>query len=65
MPFTFLTLKIPVDVFIGESSITTGSKKNSLGIIIDSDFSFDKHAYSLFSKASKKLLLLENKKGTC
>ena len=45
----------PIDISIGNASITASTKETLLGIIIDSELSFDKHISSLCSKASNKL----------
>ena len=43
------------DVSIGDASIKTSTKETLLGILIDSELSFDQHISSICSKASKKL----------
>ena len=43
------------DVSIGDTSIKTSTKEILLGILIDSELSFDQHISSICSKASKKL----------
>ena len=50
-----LSSKTPTDVSIGYASIKTSSKATLLGILIDSELSFDQHISSICSKASKKL----------
>ena len=54
MSFTFES-KTPTDVSIGDASIKTSTKETLLGILIDSELSFDQHISSICSKASKKL----------
>ena len=51
----FLSYKTPTDVSIGDASLTTSTKETLLGILIDSDLSFDQHVSSICSKATKKL----------
>ena len=53
-----LSSKTPTDVSIGDGSLKTSTKKTLLGILIDSELSFDQHVSSICSKASKKLLAL-------
>ena len=50
-----LSSKTPTDVSIGDASIKTSTKETLLGILIDSELSFDQHISSICSKASKKL----------
>ena len=50
-----LSSKTPTDVSIGDVSIKTSAKETLLGILIDSELSFDQHIFSICSKASKKL----------
>ena len=50
-----LNSKTPTDVSIGDASIKTSTKETLLGILIDSELSFDQHVSSNCSKASKKL----------
>ena len=50
-----LSSKTPTDVSIGDASIKTSTKETLLGILIDSELSFDQHIFSICSKASKKL----------
>ena len=45
-----MSSKTPTDVFIGDASVTT----TLLGILIDSERSFDQHISSICNKASKK-----------
>ena len=47
--------KTPTNVSIGDASIKTLIKETLLGILIDSELSFDQHICSICSKASKKL----------
>ena len=51
----FLSYKTPTDVSIGDASLTTSTKETLLGILIDSELSFDQHISSICSKASQKL----------
>ena len=48
-----LSSTAPADLTIGDTSITKSTKETSVGIIIDSDHSFDVQVYSLCSKATK------------
>ena len=41
-------------VTIGDASLKTSTKKTLLGILIDSELSFDQHVSSICSKANKK-----------
>ena len=50
-----LSSQTPTDVSIGDVSIKTSAKETLLGILIDSELSFDQHIFSICSKASKKL----------
>ena len=50
-----LSSKTPTDVSIGDASIKTSTKETLLGILIDSELSFDQHISSICSKARKKL----------
>ena len=50
-----LSSKTPADVCIGDASIKTSTNETLLGILIDSELSFDHHISSICSKASKKL----------
>ena len=50
-----LSSTAPADLTIGDTSITKSTKETLVGIIIDSDHSFDAQVYSLCSKATKKL----------
>ena len=50
-----LSSKTPTDEFIGDASLTTSTKETLLGILIDSELSFDQHLSSISSKANKKL----------
>ena len=47
--------KTPTEIYIGDASIKTNIKETLLGILIDSELSFDQHISSICSKASKKL----------
>ena len=54
-----LSSKTPTDVSVGDASLTTSTKKKTfLGILIDSEISFDQRVSSICSKASKKLHVL-------
>ena len=53
-----LSTKTPINVSIGDVSLTTSTTETLLGIIIDSELSFDQHLSSICSKASKKLHVL-------
>ena len=50
-----LSSKTPTDVSTGDASIKTSTKETLLGILIDSELSFDPHITSISSKASQKL----------
>ena len=50
-----LSSKTPTDVSIGDASLKTSTKETLLGILIDSELSFDQHVSSICSKASKEL----------
>ena len=50
-----LSSKNPTDVSIGDTSIKTSTTETLLGILIDSELSFDQHISSVCSKVSKKL----------
>ena len=50
-----LSFKTPTDVSIGDVSINTSTKETFLGILIDSELSFDQHISSVCRKASKKV----------
>ena len=50
-----LSSKTPTDMSIGDASLKTSTKETLLGILIDSELSFDQHVSSICSKASKKL----------
>ena len=50
-----LSSKTPTYVPIGDVPIKTSTKETLLGILIDSELSFDQHISSICSKASKKL----------
>ena len=52
-----LSSKTPTDVSIGDVSIKTSTKETLLGILIDSELSFDQHISSICSKANKKYIL--------
>ena len=54
-----LSSKTPTDVSIGDASIKTSKRETLLGILIDSELSFDQHISSICSKASKILHALE------
>ena len=54
-----LSSKTPTNISIGDASIKTSTKETLLGILIDSEPSFDQHISSICSKASKKLHALE------
>ena len=43
------------DVSIGDASIKTSTKETLLGILTDSELSFDEHISSICSKVTKKL----------
>ena len=53
-----LSSKTPTDVSTGDASIKTSTKETLLGILIDSELSFDQHMSSICSKVSKKLHVL-------
>ena len=40
---------------IGDASIKTSTKETLVGILIDSELSFEQHISSIYSKASQKL----------
>ena len=50
-----MSSKTPTDVSIGDAPIKTSTKETLLGILIDSELSFDQHISVICSKASKKL----------
>ena len=50
-----MSSKTPTDVSIGNAPLKTSTKETLLGILIDSELSFDQHVSSICSKASKKL----------
>ena len=50
-----LSSKTPTDISTGDASIKTSTKETLLGILIDSELSFDQHISSICSKASRKL----------
>ena len=50
-----MSSKTPTDVSIGDASPTTRTKETLLGILIDSELSFDQHVSFISRKASKKL----------
>ena len=50
-----MSSKTPTDVSIGDVSIKTSAKETLLGILIDSELSFNQHIFPICSKASKKL----------
>ena len=50
-----LSSKTPTEVSIGDASIKTNTKETLLGILIDSELSFDQRISFICSKASKKL----------
>ena len=43
------------NISIGDTSLTTTTKETLLGILIESELSFDQHVSSICSKANKKL----------
>ena len=47
-----LSSKTPTDVSIDDASIKTSTKETLIGILIDSELSFDQHISSICSKAS-------------
>ena len=51
-----LSTKTPIKASIGDVSLTTSTTETLLGIIIDSELSFDQHLSSICSKASKKYM---------
>ena len=53
-----LSSKTPTDVSIGDASIKTSKRETLLGILIDSELSFDQHISSICSKPSQKLHVL-------
>ena len=50
-----LSFKTPTDISIDDASLKPSTKGTLLGILIDSELSFDQHVSSICSKASKKL----------
>ena len=50
-----MSSKTPTDVSIGDISIKTSTKETLLGILIESEISFDQHISSICNKARKKL----------
>ena len=50
-----LSTKTPINVSIGDVSLTTSTTETLLGIIIDLELSFDQHFSSICNKACKKL----------
>ena len=50
-----LSFKTLTNVSIGDASIKTNTTETLLGILIDSELSFDQHISSICSKARKKL----------
>ena len=56
-----LSSKTPTDASIGDASLTTSTKETLLGILIDSELSFDQHLSSISSKATMKLHALGRK----
>ena len=50
-----LSSKTPTDVSLGDVSLKSSAKEILLGILIDSELSFDQHISFICSKASKKL----------
>ena len=58
-----LSTKTPIDVSVGDVSLTTSTTETLLGIIIDSELSFDQHLSSICRKASKKLHALGRTSG--
>ena len=53
-----LSSKTLTDVSIGYASLTTSTKETLLGILIDSELSFDQHVSSICSKASQNIYAL-------
>ena len=51
-----LSSRTPTDVSIGDASFTTRTKETLLGILIDSELSFDQHISSICSKASENYM---------
>ena len=49
-----LSTKTPINVSIGDVSLTPSTTENLLGITTDSELSFDQHLSFICSKASKK-----------
>ena len=50
-----LSSKTPTDVSVGDASLKTSTKKTLLGILTDSELSFDQYVSSICSKDNKKL----------
>ena len=55
MSHLLLSAKTPINVSIGDASLTTSITETLLGVIIDSERSFDQYLSFICSKASKKL----------
>ena len=55
MSHLLLSTKSPINVSIGDASLTTSITETLHGVIIDSERSFDQHLSFICSKASKKL----------
>ena len=55
-----MSSKTTTDVSTGDTSIKTSTKETLLGILIDSELSFDQHISSICSKVSKKLHALRH-----
>ena len=51
-----LSSKTPTAVSVGDASLKTSTKETSLGILIDSELSFNQHISSICSKASNYML---------
>ena len=56
--YLLLSSKTLTDVSIGDGSLKTSTEETWLGILIDSELSFDQHVSSIPSKVSKKLQAL-------
>ena len=55
MSHLLLNTKAPINISIGDVSLATSTTETLLGIIIDSEISFDPDLSSICSKARKKL----------
>ena len=53
-----LSSKTPTDTSVGDASIKTSTKETLLGILIDSELSFDQYISTICSKATQKLRAL-------